>query len=78
MRNPALEALDDVPFWVRQAEHSIVSRVRERHDVARNADNRRMRRNVRDDDRACADLRVLADSHVADYLGARSHHHVAV
>src|SRR5438093_5765585 len=74
----ALEAPDDVPFRVRKSQHRIVTGVGERHDVARNADDRRVWRNVRDDDRACPDLRVLADRHVTDYLRARADHNVGV
>src|SRR5438093_12526648 len=76
LRDAALEALDDVPLRVRRPQHGIVARVGEGHDMPRHADDCRVWRDVRDDDRPGADLSVLTDRHVADYFRARPDHDV--
>ena len=47
-------------------------------DMARYADDRRVRRHVGDDDRARADRCVLTNRDRADQLRARAHHHVVL
>ena len=66
----ALQRVDAVPLRVGQPRDRVAAGIVERDDVAGHADDGGVRGDVRDDDGAGADARVVADLDGADELRA--------